>query len=162
MCSSTLSLISALDKVGGQRHAPAALPSGKRSGTHCTWGWVGPMAVLNGCGNLALSRIRSTDLPAPYSNWAIPAPISSVRSSRSVFNSRASIVRSSRTIFNSHASSVRRSGRGPEARLCCICFVFLARIITCGLYKLTLPDQAQVTHFFRFSVKIFSRSVLAR
>jgi hypothetical protein len=29
MCSSTLSLTSALDGVGGQRHAPAALPPGK-------------------------------------------------------------------------------------------------------------------------------------
>jgi hypothetical protein len=29
MCSSTLSLTSALDWVGGQRHAPAALPPGK-------------------------------------------------------------------------------------------------------------------------------------
>ena len=29
MCSFTLSLTSALDGVGGQRHAPAALPPGK-------------------------------------------------------------------------------------------------------------------------------------
>jgi len=29
MYSSTLSLTSALDRVGGQRHAPAALPPGK-------------------------------------------------------------------------------------------------------------------------------------
>ena len=29
MCSSTLSLTSELDDVGGQRHAPAALPPGK-------------------------------------------------------------------------------------------------------------------------------------
>ena len=32
---STLSLTSALDGVGGQRHAPAALTPGKRPGTHC-------------------------------------------------------------------------------------------------------------------------------
>ena len=30
--------------VGGQRHARAALPSGKRPGTHCIGGWVGPRA----------------------------------------------------------------------------------------------------------------------
>ena len=42
MCSSTLSLTSALN-VGDQRHAPAALPPGKRPGTHCIGGWVGPM-----------------------------------------------------------------------------------------------------------------------
>ena len=27
--------------VNGQRHLPAALPPGKRSGTHCTGGWGG-------------------------------------------------------------------------------------------------------------------------
>ena len=36
--SSTLSLTSALGGVGGQRHAPAALPPGKRPGTHCIGG----------------------------------------------------------------------------------------------------------------------------
>jgi hypothetical protein len=28
--------------VGGQRHAPATLPQGKRPGTHFIGGWVGP------------------------------------------------------------------------------------------------------------------------
>jgi hypothetical protein len=32
--------------VGGQLHAPAALPPGKRSGTHCVGDWVGPRAGL--------------------------------------------------------------------------------------------------------------------
>jgi hypothetical protein len=49
-CSSTLSLTSALDGVGGQRHAPAALPLGKRPGTHCVGGWVGPKVGVDGCG----------------------------------------------------------------------------------------------------------------
>jgi hypothetical protein len=35
--------------VGGQIHAPAALPPGKRPVTHCTGGWVGPRADLDGC-----------------------------------------------------------------------------------------------------------------
>jgi len=35
-------------EVGGQRHAPVALPSGKRPGTHCVGGWVGPKAGLDG------------------------------------------------------------------------------------------------------------------
>ena len=35
----------------GQRHAPAALPR-ERPGTHCTGGWVGPKAVLDGCGKI--------------------------------------------------------------------------------------------------------------
>ena len=36
--------------VGDQRHTPAALPPGKRPGTHCTGGRVGPRAGLDGCG----------------------------------------------------------------------------------------------------------------
>jgi hypothetical protein len=42
MYSSTFSLASALDGVSGQHHAPAALPRGKRPGTHCIGGCVGP------------------------------------------------------------------------------------------------------------------------
>ena len=34
--------------MDGQRHAPAALPPGKRSSTHCIGGWVGHMAGLQG------------------------------------------------------------------------------------------------------------------
>jgi hypothetical protein len=37
-----------LHGVGGQIHAPAGLPPGKRPGTHCTGGWVGPRAGLDG------------------------------------------------------------------------------------------------------------------
>jgi len=62
--SSTLSLTSALDDVGGQRQAPAALPPGKRPGTHCAGGWVGPRAGLEGAENFAPTGIRSPDLPA--------------------------------------------------------------------------------------------------
>jgi len=36
--------------VGGQRHAPAALPRGKRPGIYCIGGCVGPKAGLEGCG----------------------------------------------------------------------------------------------------------------
>jgi hypothetical protein len=36
--------------VGGQHHALATLHPGKRPGTHCTGGWVGPGASLDGCG----------------------------------------------------------------------------------------------------------------
>jgi len=47
--SSTISLTSALDGVGGQRHVPAALPPGK-TWSHCVGGWVGPRAGLDGYG----------------------------------------------------------------------------------------------------------------
>jgi hypothetical protein len=33
--------------VGGQRHAPAALPPRKKLGTHCVGGWVGPKAGVD-------------------------------------------------------------------------------------------------------------------
>jgi hypothetical protein len=36
--------------VGGQLHAPAALPPGKRPSTHCIGGLVGPRVGLDGCG----------------------------------------------------------------------------------------------------------------
>jgi hypothetical protein len=54
--SCTLPLASALDGVGGQRHAPAALLAGKRSGTHCIGGWVNPKAGLDGCGDFRPHR----------------------------------------------------------------------------------------------------------
>jgi hypothetical protein len=42
-------LTMALDGVGGQSHAPAALPR-ERRGTYCKGGWVGPRAGLDGYG----------------------------------------------------------------------------------------------------------------
>jgi hypothetical protein len=35
--------------VGGQLHTLDALSLGRRPGTHCTGGWVGPMAGLDEC-----------------------------------------------------------------------------------------------------------------
>ena len=48
--SSTFSLTSALDGVGGQRNSSAALPPRKRLGTHCVGSWIGLRAGLDGCG----------------------------------------------------------------------------------------------------------------
>ena len=50
--------------VGGQHHAPAALPPQERPGTHCVGGWVGPRAGLDGCGKSSNTGIRSPELPA--------------------------------------------------------------------------------------------------
>jgi len=51
--------------VGGQRHVLATLAPGKRPGTHCIGGWVGPRADLNGCGkSRPPTGIRSQDCPA--------------------------------------------------------------------------------------------------
>ena len=39
-------LTSTLDGMGGQRHAPATLPPGKRRGVHCAGGLVSPTDCL--------------------------------------------------------------------------------------------------------------------
>jgi len=49
MYSSTVSLSSAINGVGGHHHAPAALPPKKKAGSHCIGGWVGPRVGLDGC-----------------------------------------------------------------------------------------------------------------
>jgi hypothetical protein len=51
-------------RVGGQLHAPVALPPGKRTGTHFVGGWVGFKAGLNGCGK---SRPHRDSIPGPSS-----------------------------------------------------------------------------------------------
>ena len=64
-------------RVGGWRHDPGVLPQGKRPGTHCIGGWVGPRAGLDWCGK---SRRTRDSIPAPssfvasrYTDWALPA-----------------------------------------------------------------------------------------
>ena len=48
-CSANFSLASALHAVGGQRHAPAAVPPEKRPGKCCTGCYVGLRTGLDGC-----------------------------------------------------------------------------------------------------------------
>ena len=76
--SSTLSLTSALDGVGGQRHAPAALPPGKRLGTPCTGGWVGRKAGLGGCGIShpppGFDPRTVQPVASRYTDYALPDP----------------------------------------------------------------------------------------
>ena len=51
--------------VGNQRYATTALPPGKKSGTHCIGGLVGPRAGLDGCEkSRPPNEIRSPDGPA--------------------------------------------------------------------------------------------------
>jgi hypothetical protein len=49
--------------VGGQRHAPAALPPGKRPDNHGIGDWVGPRAGLDGCGKSPPTEIQSPGRP---------------------------------------------------------------------------------------------------
>ena len=76
MCSSILTLTSALDGVGGQRHPPAALLAGKWLGNHC---------IEAGGAQGRSGRVRKISPPpgfdprivqpvaSCYTNWAIPA-----------------------------------------------------------------------------------------
>ena len=59
--------------VGGQRHALAALPLGKRPGTHCIGGSVGPGVGLDGCGKSRPQRDLMQPVASRYTDWAIPA-----------------------------------------------------------------------------------------
>jgi hypothetical protein len=58
-------------RVGGQLHALAALPPGKRPGTNCIGGWVGPRASLDGCGK---SRPHRDSIPGPSSPQRVAIP----------------------------------------------------------------------------------------
>jgi hypothetical protein len=66
--SSTLSLTSALDGVGGQRQAPTAFSPGKRRGTHCIRGLVGSRAGLDVYGK---SRLHRDSIPGPSSPFRV-------------------------------------------------------------------------------------------
>jgi hypothetical protein len=74
MYSSTLSLTSALDGVGDQHHAPAALTPGKdRVPIVQEAGWASRL-VWRGAENLAPTGIWFPNLPASsYTDWAIAA-----------------------------------------------------------------------------------------
>jgi hypothetical protein len=64
--------------VGGQRHAPPALPPGKRPDTHCIGGWVGPRAGLDGCGKSrpppGFDPRTFHPVASSYTDCGIPAP----------------------------------------------------------------------------------------
>jgi hypothetical protein len=60
--------------VGGQRHDPAALPPGKRTGTYFIEGWG---SMWTGAENLALTEIRTRTVQpvaTRYTDCAINTP----------------------------------------------------------------------------------------
>ena len=63
MFSSTLYLTPSLDGVGGQCHAPAALPP-ERPGTYWIGGWVVPRSRLDGCGK-SRPPLHRESIPGP-------------------------------------------------------------------------------------------------
>ena len=58
-------------RVGGQRHAPAALTPGKIPSNHCIGGWVNQRVGLEGCRKYC-SHWHS--FPAPSSPWQVATP----------------------------------------------------------------------------------------
>ena len=67
-CITFFTLTSALNGVGGQRHAPAVLPLTNRAGTHCTAAWVSPGPVWTCAEYLVPTGIRYLDLPVALPN----------------------------------------------------------------------------------------------
>jgi len=66
--------------VGGQHHAPVALPPGKGPGTHHTRGWMGPRASLDERKISPPTEIRSLDHPLQSSSkrnshQTVPCPL---------------------------------------------------------------------------------------
>jgi hypothetical protein len=63
-------------EVGGQRHAPAALPW-ERHGTHWIGGWVGPRDGLDRCGKFrpppGFDPQTVQPVATQYTDCAIPA-----------------------------------------------------------------------------------------
>jgi len=57
-------------EVSCQQHDPAALYRQERPGTHCTGGWVGPRAGLDG---QKISSPPGFD-PGPSSPWSVAIP----------------------------------------------------------------------------------------
>ena len=61
--------------MGGQRHAPAALPPGKKPGTHCIGGWVGPRTGLEVCGKSCpppgFDHRTVQPVASRYTDWVI-------------------------------------------------------------------------------------------
>jgi len=64
--SSTLFLTSALERVRGQHHAPAATYTQERTGTHYADGIVGLRSGLDRCGNTLPHRDLIPDPSSPY------------------------------------------------------------------------------------------------
>jgi hypothetical protein len=52
--------------VGGQHRASVTLPQGKKPGNHCTGGWVGPKADMDGCGKSRLHTVVITFIDLRY------------------------------------------------------------------------------------------------
>jgi hypothetical protein len=57
-------MTSALDGGGWSASGPGHVYPGERPGTHCTGGWVGPRAGLDGCGKSRPHRDSIPDRPA--------------------------------------------------------------------------------------------------
>ena len=65
-----------LDGVGGKRYAPADLLQGKRAGSHCTRGCLGPRVGLHGPGKSlpppGFNPRTVQPVASRYTDWAIP------------------------------------------------------------------------------------------
>ena len=104
-----LSLTSALYGVGGQIHAPAAVPPGKRHGVHSTEGWVGPRGRSGRVRKISLLpgfNLRTVpNVARRYTVWAIPGHSTQIIPSSQ--NSRCYVVKADDFWTTAVASSVK-------------------------------------------------------
>ena len=90
------SMTTALEGVNGQQHATTAFYPRERPGTHCTGGWVGPRAGLDGQ-KISPHRDSIPGRSSPYS-VAIPTELSGPRLSDSTCTKHKYKASESRTV----------------------------------------------------------------
>ena len=118
--------------MGGQPHAPAALPLGKRHGAHYTGGWVGPRNGLGWCEKCRPPRVFDPRTVQPvanrYTDYAVPEN-SNYASRKPVFNGKKNSgpVKTERklrlTYLLTHGKNLARELK-VKGRICGNCFNF--------------------------------------
>jgi len=87
--------------------------------------------------------LRTVQLPIPTE---LPGPQPVVSAATEQYSTRVQVLFAATEQYSTRMPVVTGSPKGgPRPDRAAYVFVFLARLIICGLYKLTLPDQAQVT-----------------
>jgi hypothetical protein len=105
--------------VRGQRHAPAALYSRERPGTHCTEGWVGPRSGLDRCGKSRPTGVRSPDRPArSQSLYRLRYPAHILHVCVSKIRLKQNYLYIFFFICNHIPTKISRNTRGTRAHLC--------------------------------------------
>jgi len=130
--------------VGGQRHAPAALYSRERLGTHCIGGWVDPRAGLDSVRKISPPPVFDPRTVQPvesrYTDWAIAAHLHFINTTAESQNKTSFNHDVTKTVaeFKYHLKNV--SPQEAASVTCGLCPVFIYTTpthgggsVTCGL-----------------------------